>query len=134
MESNSKSRAAKQSLGDLIHEARIECGLTFQALAAASGVAQGQISKLEHNQVLKANPAHLAALAEPLGLTIYRLYAAAGYKTPVDLSHLGAELEEKLSLLPPDAIARLEGYVERLAREHALVVEPVFDVEHYVDA
>ncbi|KHJ74133.1 hypothetical protein QR64_02785 [Rhodococcus sp. Chr-9] len=42
------------------------------------------------------------------------MYAAAGYKTPASLSQLGDDLEEKIRRLPPDAVARLERYVERL--------------------
>lgn len=120
MTSNSRIQAAERTLGDLIHESRMARGFTFKALAEASGVAQGQIHKLEKNQVKKANPAHLAALAEPLGLTIFSLYSAAGYKTPAALSHLGAELEAKLSRLQPDALVRLNRYVEQVLREQDL--------------
>lgn len=107
----------RETLGELIERARVDAGFTYKQLAERSGVAQSQISKLAHDQVRKANPAHLAALAEPLGLTIYQLYSAAGYGTPATLTHLGAELEEKLRALPPDAVARLEQYIETLTAE-----------------
>ncbi len=123
--------AADKSLGSLIHDARIEAELTFRALSAASGVAQGQISKLEKGQVLKVNPAHIAALAEPLGLSLYSMYAAAGYKTPASLSQLSDELEEKIRQLPPDAVVRLERYVESLLSANAtrLASEPAYDTD-----
>lgn len=123
--------AADNSLGSLIRDARIEAGLTFRALSEASGVAQGQISKLEQGQVLKVNPAHIAALAEPLGLSLYSLYAAAGYKTPASLTQLGDELEAKIRQLPPDAIARLEHYVESLLDDKAdeLAAVPASDAD-----
>lgn len=134
MTSNSELTGTQDSLGAVIHRARVEAGLTFSALAQASGVAQGQLSKLEKNQVKKVNPAHLAAIAEPLGLSLYALYSAAGYKTPASLSHLGDELEAKLSRLPPQALKRLDAYVNRLAKEQQLAVDPVIDLEPSGDA
>lgn len=134
MTSNININGADKSLGSLIHCARVEAGLTFSALAQVSGVAQGQLSKLEKNQVKKVNPAHLAALAEPLGVSLYQLYGAAGYKTPASLSHLSDELEAKLRQLPPGALKRLDTYVDRLASEQNLAVEPVHHVEQSGDA
>jgi len=131
MTSNTIQSAADNPLGSLIHDARLNAGFTFRALSEASGVAQGQISKLEKGQVLKVNPAHIAALAEPLGLSLYNMYAAAGYKTPASLSQLGDDLEEKIRQLPPDAVARLEHYVERLLDTATtdLAPEPVYDID-----
>lgn len=103
-----------QDLGSLINKARTGHRYTFKALAALSGVAQSQLSKLEKNQIRKVNPAHLALLAGPLELTLHELYQAAGFETPSALAHLSEELEAKIRQLPPDAIQRLEQYVESL--------------------
>lgn len=124
MTSNTIQTAADNPLGSLIHDARLNAGFTFRDLSEISGVAQGQISKLEKGQVLKVNPAHIAALAEPLGLSLYSMYAAAGYKTPASLSQLGDDLEEKIRQLPPDAVARLERYVESLLRTTTTELTP----------
>lgn len=60
MTSNAIQSAADNSLGSLIHDARLNAGFTFRALSEASGVAQGQISKLEKDQVLKQGSVKVA--------------------------------------------------------------------------
>ncbi|MBF6188910.1 helix-turn-helix domain-containing protein [Nocardia farcinica] len=131
MKSATNKLAADNPLGSLIRDARIKAGFTFRALSEASGVAQGQISKLEKGQVLKVNPAHIAALAEPLDLSLYDLYAAAGYKTPESISRLAGDLEDKIRQLPPEAITRLERYVEALLNDTAVTASPgsTYDAE-----
>ena len=126
-EDQAETNRNQETLGELLRQARLEAGYKFQTLSEMSGVPQSQIAKLEGNQVRRPNPAHLAALAEPLGLTLYQLYAAAGYETPSAIAHLGTELEEKLRQLPPDAAERLERYVDQLAREHGIGIAPVAD-------
>ncbi len=120
MATNSKKepKAIAQTLGDLLQHARLEAGYTIKGLAAMSGVPISQIGKLEHDQVQKPNAAHLAALAEPLKLTIYQLYRAAGYQTPACIAGLTPELERALARLPDHALAKVESYVEGLLREH----------------
>jgi len=124
MTNTTNQSAADNSLGSLIHDARTKAGFTFRALSEVSGVTQGQISKLEKGQVLKVNPAHIAALAEPLGLSLYAMYAAAGYKTPESISQLAGDLEDKICQLPPEAIARLERYVETLLNDPGAASSP----------
>lgn len=116
-EDQTETNSNQETLGELLRQARLEAGYKFQTLSEMSGVPQSQIAKLEGNQVRRPNPAHLAALAEPLGLTLYRLYAAAGYETPSAIAHLGTELEEKLRQLPPEAAERLERYVDQLTAD-----------------
>lgn len=59
------------------------------------------------------------------------MYAAAGYKTPASLSQLSDALEQKIRQLPPDAVIRLEHYVERLldTTTTELAPEPVYDID-----
>jgi ribosome-binding protein aMBF1 (putative translation factor) len=56
-------------IGTRLLQARLSAGLTQQQLASASGVAQADISRIEHGQ---ANPTAdtLSALARPLGVTL----------------------------------------------------------------
>lgn len=56
-------------IGTRLLKQRLSAGLTQQQLAAASGVAQADISRIEHGQ---ANPTAdtLNALARPLGVTL----------------------------------------------------------------
>jgi transcriptional regulator with XRE-family HTH domain len=124
MQTNSTTPRAKESLGALLQRARIGAGMSYGTLAAATGIARGQLHKLEHDQVQKVNPAQLAVLASPLGLSLYDVYAAAGYQTPSELMGLGADLEDKLRRLPPDALGRLEAYVDRLMRDDQRTAAP----------
>lgn len=126
-DSQTETERSEENLGELLRQARLKAGYKFQDLADVSGVLPGQISKLEGNQVRRPNPALLAALAEPLGLSLYQLYVAAGYKTPSAIAHLGPELEQKLRQLPPEATERLERYVDRLS------TEATDRLERYVD-
>lgn len=120
MTSTNKSTESSDSLGSVLRTARQAAGLTFDALSEKTGIAKGQLHKLENDRVQKVNPAQLTLLAEPLGLSIYRLFRAAGYGTPTELAGLGDDLEAKLAQLPPDALRRLEIYVNELATEHGL--------------
>lgn len=115
--------SARESVGAVLKRARAESSLSYGDLSKKTGIARGQLFKLEQDQVKKVNPAHLAILAEPLGVSLYQLYAAAGYATPSALSHLGPELEDRLRQLPPDALKRLDGYIERLADEYGSTLE-----------
>lgn len=126
-DSQTETDESEENLGELLRQARIRAGYKFQDLADVSGVLPSQISKLEGNQVRRPDPALLAALAEPLGLTLYQLYFAAGYKTPSAIAHLGPELERKLRQLPPETTERLERYLDRLS------TEATDRLERYVD-
>lgn len=110
--------ASMPTLGEMLQQARLEAGYTIKGLAEMSGVPISQIAKLEHDQVKKPNMAHLAGLAEPLGLTIYQLYKAAGYQTPETLTALAPELEQALRAMPRHALVKVEQYIEQIAKEH----------------
>lgn len=112
------------SLGELIKAARCGAGMSFAALAERTGIGQGQLHRLEHDEIRAVNPAHLALLAEALGISLFRLYSAAGYSTEA-LSLLGEELEDKIRELPPEAIKRLDDFVTRLATETLVAPQPV---------
>lgn len=119
MSNNSEMPAADRTLGELLKAAREAKGLSFAALVEVTGLSQGQLHKLEKDQVKTINPAHLAVLAEPLGLSLYELYAAAGYQTPSAIAYLSGDLEDKLRQLPPDALQRLEEFIDRLTQDRS---------------
>ncbi|WP_454162993.1 helix-turn-helix domain-containing protein [Gordonia iterans] len=120
MTSNKWGTEPHATLGTVLRTARQAAGLTFGALSEETGIARGQLHKLENDRVQKVNPAQLTLLAEPLGISIYQLFRAAGYGTPSALAGLGDELEAKLAQLPPEALERLEHFVNELAVEHGL--------------
>lgn len=119
------------TLGDVLWQARMEAGYSIKGLAQMAGVPQSQLYKLENDHVQKPNAAHLAALAEPLGLSLYEVYAAAGIKTPEALANLDQELEDKLRALSPEHLKRLDRYVEGLldAEDDTDVKPPEYDVD-----
>lgn len=98
--------SSMETLGIRLKAARKASGLTFAQLSEVAGIAVGQIHKLENDRVTKVNPAHLAALAGPLGLPLHQLFAWAGY--PVErLQMLEPELARRLSELPPPALEQI---------------------------
>lgn len=64
-----ESARARFKIGARILQHRLAAGLTQQQLASASGIAQGDISRIERGQ---SNPTAetLEAIAEPLGVTL----------------------------------------------------------------
>src|SRR4051795_8546383 len=69
-------------IGTRLLKQRLSAGLTQQQLAVASGVAQADISRIEHGQ---ANPTAdtLNALARPLGVTLDLVDVAAAQEPEV---------------------------------------------------
>src|SRR4051794_13557611 len=60
---------ARFKLGSRVLQQRLAAGLTQQQLASASGIAQADISRIEHGQS-NATTETLEALAGPLGVTL----------------------------------------------------------------
>lgn len=104
----STSRREQQSipLGTLLKQGRLGAELSIVQLSQEAGIAVGQVHKLENDRVQKVNPAHLAALAGPLKVPLYRLYEAAGYPAE-QLPLLEPELAQRLRELSPDALASI---------------------------
>jgi HTH-type transcriptional regulator/antitoxin HipB len=72
-----RARLALQTLGRELRTARVNHGLSQDAVAAASGVAQAEISRIEHGARPGATLRTLARLATALGLELsVRLYPA----------------------------------------------------------
>ncbi len=117
MTANSKQRSNTQTLGGMLKGERISSGLTIAQLSEQAGLAVGQIHKLENDKVKKPNPAHLAALAAALDVTLLRLYDAAGYHTPDQLTALEPELAARLADLPPAALERITQFLDELLRD-----------------
>lgn len=121
-----ENEPAEESLGKFLKRARLDAGISFGQLSVTTGIARSQLHRIENDQVKKVNPAQLAVLAESLDLSLYRLYEAAGYpiQNQSALPNLGNDLEAKLSWLPPEAVERLDAYVDKLVSEHGITLEP----------
>lgn len=115
--SNSKQKHEAKTLGEVLKQERLRSGLTIVQLSEQAGIAVGQIHKLENDKVQKPNPAHLAALAASLGVPLFRLYSAAGYRTPDEVSALEPELTARLAELPPPALAQISRFLDELLRD-----------------
>lgn len=103
MTSQNKQQSKEVTLGSMLKQARVERGLTIAKLSQEAGIAVGQVHKLENDQVKKVNPAHLAALAGPLGVPWVRLYTAAGYQVS-ELQDQEEALVKRLRQLSPEAL------------------------------
>jgi transcriptional regulator with XRE-family HTH domain len=102
-----------RGFGTFLRNARIAAGLSIAGLSQAAGIAVGQVHKLENDRVQKINPAHIAALAGPLGVPLYRLYQAAGYPAE-QIPLLEPELVQRLMELPPEALKSITGLLDGL--------------------
>jgi len=73
---------AKETLGNLLSEARAAHELTLQDVAARAGCSSGYVHKLEADLVRTPSPRVLAGLADALGLVYDELMTAVGYEAP----------------------------------------------------
>jgi transcriptional regulator with XRE-family HTH domain len=71
-----------QTLGGLLHEARVVHDLTLQDVAARARCSPGYVHKLEADRVRTPSPRVLAGLADALGLGYPELMTAAGFDPP----------------------------------------------------
>jgi HTH-type transcriptional regulator, competence development regulator len=68
-----------QSLGVLLHEARVGHDLSLSEVASRAGCSPGYVHKLEADRVHTPSPRVLAGLASALAVPYVDLMAAAGY-------------------------------------------------------
>lgn len=102
-----------EGFGTFLRSQRIAAGLSIARLSQEAGIAVGQVHKLENDRVQKINPAHIAALAGPLGVPLYQLYQAAGYP-PEQIPLLEPELVTRLMELPPEALESITRLLDGL--------------------
>jgi len=84
-------------IGARLRAARLARGLTLEAVAAAAGISQGFVSKLERDQV-SPSVASLVAICEAVGLKVGELFepppsqiVRAGQGAPINFGGEGAE-------------------------------------------
>ena len=120
----------RHQLGEIIHEAREDRGLSGRALARAAHVDARWLAKLERGIYATPDPRHLHRLAKVLGIETISLFAVAEYGE--GLPPLAPYLRAKYDL-PPGAIEQLQAHFELLAERYR-GGEGDANVEHYPTA
>lgn len=110
--------ASQGTLGELLEAARVRGGMTLHGLSHSTGIPLTSLHRLFHDQVARPSPAHLATLADTLGLSRGVLLGAAGY--PAAGAVDGVEAALRAAYPVPDAvIAEMRAAVETVAARHA---------------
>ena len=109
-----RRRAVARVIGEQLREARLEPGLSLEAVARAAGLDPSHLLRIERQERLPSLPA-LVAIATALGREVsIRLYPSAG---PRVRDHIQARMiEALLEVLNPRWLARLEVPVYRPVR------------------
>jgi transcriptional regulator with XRE-family HTH domain len=122
MRGNEEGKRMLVKLGQALHDAREELGLSLAATAAPAGISAAYLHKLERGVVDNPSPRVLARVAGALAMPYLRLMALAGYldeeqlaevrrRRPSAKDHPLAEQE-----LTPEEWRRVGEFIEELHR------------------
>jgi transcriptional regulator with XRE-family HTH domain len=105
--------AQAKQLGKLIAKARMAKGLSYRVLGQQIGVAFGWLAELEQGHYPNPAPDALARLSEALDIEPARIDRITGLsgRLPEPRVYFRAKYN-----LPPEGVAKLERYIERLRR------------------
>jgi transcriptional regulator with XRE-family HTH domain len=106
------------SLGAFIRTQRVSIGMSTRQLAAIVGVDKSQIIRLEHGSVNSPRAEILASIADAIDVELADLYGLAGYTRPSELPNFAPYLRAKYRDLSDGAVAEMEQFFAKLAREH----------------
>ncbi len=106
-----------QNLGDILKARRSELELSTYQVAAAAGIDQATVVRLENGAFTAPHPDKLARVAEGLNLSAADLFAVAGYTTPNELPDLGPYLRVKYCDLPEEDLERIEVFVAKVVKK-----------------
>src|SRR5579862_7100993 len=109
-----KSTPTSLALGALLRQKREALGYSKKRLAAAAGVPDSTVVRLEQGLFAAPRPDKLARFAQLLGLRLADLYAKAGYIVPDELPSFASYLPVRYPKLPQEAVAELERHFEGL--------------------
>ncbi len=110
--------AQARKFAAVMRKRRIEFGFSMRQLAMLSGLQFATVAGLEGATILAPQPDTLAALAEPLQMSVSDLYMAAGWLPVDELPSLRPYMRAKYRDLDDSAIADLERYADRLIKRH----------------
>jgi transcriptional regulator with XRE-family HTH domain len=104
-------------LGQLLKAKREERALSTHRLAAAAGMDQATIVRLEAGSIAAPRPDKLSRIALVLGISGADVFALAGYTVPTDLPSLRPYMQAKYDGLLDEDLDRIETYVARIAKK-----------------
>lgn len=110
------NKPKKKSLGAVLAAAREAHGLSQRQLARLLEVSPSRVNSWESGLDVP-NATALVKLAQQLELRASELFELAGVPVPPDMASLPAMLRSEYGL-SVEAIAEVQEYVEKLAREH----------------
>lgn len=110
------STATAKKLGAAIKRHRTAKGLSQPALAAAVGVPDSTIYRLERGEFKVPRPEKLQRIARALDVEFEDLYELAGYATP-RLPEVPVYLRRKFDDLSDEGLVRVERYIERIRKQ-----------------
>ncbi len=110
------STANAKKLAAAIKRHRTAKGLTQPALAAAIGVPDSTIYRLERGEFKVPRPEKLQRIAAALDVEFEDLYELAGYATP-GLPAVPVYLRRKFDDLSDEGATKVERYIERIRKQ-----------------
>lgn len=110
------STANAKKLGAAIKRHRKAKGLTQPALAAAIGVPDSTIYRLERGEFTAPSPEKLQRIARTLDVEFEELFELAGYATP-GLPAVPVYLRRKFDDLSDEGATKVERYIERIRKQ-----------------
>jgi transcriptional regulator with XRE-family HTH domain len=105
-------------LGEFLHSARMERGLSSRALARMTFMNDVSILRLEQGAVAAPAPDKLVRISEALGLDMADVFALAGYAAPAQLPAWRPYLRAKYAELPTQAVDELESFFGYLKNKY----------------
>jgi transcriptional regulator with XRE-family HTH domain len=105
-------------LGEFLHSARMERGLSSRALARMTFMNDVSILRLEQGAVAAPAPDKLVRISEALGLDMADVFALAGYAAPTQLPTWRPYLRAKYAELPVQAVDELESFFGYLKNKY----------------
>jgi transcriptional regulator with XRE-family HTH domain len=109
-----------KALGKLLRDKRKQLGYSTYDVAAAAGVTESTVVRLEQGRFTAPRPNKLARFAEHLGISLADVYTKAGYLVPGDLPTFETYLQAKYPGLPKRAVANLIKHFRTLAAQHGV--------------
>lgn len=116
-------QSSDRQLPEIISQARKAKGLSTRQLAAAIGIVQSNVIRLENGHIASPSTTILDGLARELDLDLADLYALAGYTRPSELPAFTPYLRSKFAGLPEEARAELEQSFRHIANKYGYDAE-----------
>lgn len=105
------------SLGTLLEAARARNGMTLHGLSQSTGIPLTSLHRLFRDRVARPSPAHLATLADTLGLARSVLLDAAGYPVTGPADAVETALRSTYAV-PDEVIAEMRAAVATVAARY----------------